>query len=191
MTTSRRYAIEAGALILALAVAFGAGRYSRPTKVVTKVEMRTEVQYRDRVQVQTVHDVAIQHDTQAQTRTVTVTRWAKAPDGTPVVTQETHQEQQQATQASKAAETRTDAQRTTEAHQATQETRTVTVTAERPQWSVSALAGVQFGGLRLIPGLPAPLVAGVAIDRRIIGPVSAGVWGTSGGAAGVLVRFEF
>lgn len=190
--TWRARGIAAGVALALVALAYLAGRRSAPAKVVTRDVVRTEVQTRDVVHTQVVHDVQTVHDVQVQTRTVTVTRWAKAPDGTVTVTQEARQDEQEDRHATKAAETKEQAARETDAHQVAQETRTVTVTAGRPQWSVTALAGASLGSPpRLIPGLPGPLVAGVVLERRILGPVSAGLWATSSGAGGVSVRLEW
>jgi hypothetical protein len=192
MLTWRARGIAAGVVLALLALAYLAGRRSAPAKVVTRDVVRVETQTRDVVKTQVVHDVQTVHDTATQVRTVTVTRWAKAPDGSPVVTQETHQESATEAHATKAAETKATTAAEHDARQVAQETRTVTVTAERPQWSVTALAGASLGSPpRLVPGLPAPLVVGVALERRILGPLSAGLWATSSGAGGVSVRFEF
>ena len=192
MTTWRARSIAAGVVLALLALAFLAGRRSNPAKVITRDVVKVETQTRDVVHTQVVHDVQAVHDVKTQTRTVTVTKWAKAPDGTPVVTQETHQEAATEAHGERQAETKATAQRQTDAHQAAQEARTVTVTAERPQWSVTALAGASLGSPpHLIPGLPGPLVVGAVLERRILGPLSAGLWATSSGAGGVSVRFEF
>lgn len=191
LTTWHARAIAALVAVAALLGAYGAGRETAPARVVTRENVRVDTQYKDRVVTQVVHDVQVQHDVQTQTRTVTVTRWAKAPDGTPLVTQETHQEAATASATERQAVKLVTTAAEHDAHQVAQETRTVTVMAERPQWSVTALAGGQLGGLRLIPELPAPLVVGAAVERRILGPLSAGLWATSAGAGGVSVRFEF
>lgn len=190
--TWRARGIAAGVVLALLALAYLAGRRAAPAKVVTRDVVRVETQTRDVVHTQVVHDVQTVHDVQVQTRTVMVTKWAKAPDGTVTVTQESRQDAQEDRHATKAAETKDQATHETDARQVAQETRTVTVTAERPQWAVTALAGASLGSPpRLIPGLPGALVAGVVLERRILGPVSAGLWATSGGAGGVSVRLEW
>ena len=87
---TRQRLILAGTIVLALAGSFAAGRYTRTVQ--TRDVVRTETQWKDREVVKVVHDVQTVHDVATQTRTVTVTKWAKAPDGSPVVTQETHAE---------------------------------------------------------------------------------------------------
>jgi hypothetical protein len=92
VVTWRARGIAAGVVLALLVLAYLAGRRSAPAKVVTRDVVRVEVQTRDVVHTQVVHDVQTVHDTATQVRTVTVTRWAKAPDGSPVVTQEVHQD---------------------------------------------------------------------------------------------------
>jgi hypothetical protein len=192
VVTWRARGIAAGVVLALLVLAYLAGRRSAPAKVVTRDVVRVEVQTRDVVHTQVVHDVQTVHDTATQVRTVTVTRWAKAPDGSPVVTQEVHQEAAATSTTERQDVKSSDQQHEHDARQVAQETRIVTVTAERPQWSVTALAGASLGSPpRLVPGLPAPLIAGVVLERRILGPVSAGLWATSGGAGGVSVRLEW
>lgn len=67
--------------------------------------------------------------------------------------------------------------------------RDVAVTAYRPQWRVSVLAG---GTLRdpLLP-IAGPLVPGLGAERRIAGPVWLGAWALSAGAAGLSLSVEF
>ena len=176
------------AVPIALALGLAIGRYSRSPNVVTRDVVRTEVQYRDRVQTQIVHDVQTVHDVATQVRTVTVTKWAKAPDGSPVVTQETHAEQDRQAETKAQGHTQAQQQRETDVHQVTVETHVVEA---RPAWSASVLAGGRLGGRRLVDTLPAPLVVGVALERRILGPVSAGLWATSGMAGGLTVRVDW
>jgi hypothetical protein len=178
--------ILAGAVLLALCASFATGRYTRT--VATRDVVRTETQWKDRVVEKVVHDVQVQHDVATQTRTVTVTRWAKAPDGTPVVTQESHQERAQQAETKSQAQTTRATERTAEGHATTVETHT---TEARPNWSATALVGVQDGGRRLVDALPSPLVLGVAVERHILGPVSVGLWATSGMAGGVAVRLDW
>ncbi len=170
------------AVLLALAGAFAAGRYTAhpPTRDV----VRTEIQYRDRVQTQVVHDVQTVHDVEVQQHVVT--QWRTGPDKVTTVTQYVDREQKAQTRAQ--GHTQAQQQRETEAQQTVVELHTVEA---RPAWSVSLLAGGQLGGRRLFEALPAPLVVGVAIERRILGPVSAGLWATSGMAGGLSLRVDF
>lgn len=68
-------------------------------------------------------------------------------------------------------------------------TRAETRPVRPPDWRVGALVG----GSLTAPMLPlsGPLAVGVIVERRIIGPVSLGVWGLSSGQAGVAITGEF
>lgn len=160
------------------------GRYTAHPRVETVEKVRVETQYKDRVVTKTVHDVQTVHD--VATRTVTVTKWAKAPDGTPVVTQETHQEKQSETKRDDRSAKHVD--RVAEAQQTV-----VTLKTERPalpNWSVSLMPGVQFAGEKAVT-LYGPGVIGASVERRIVGPVWMGAWASTSGAAGVVLKGEF
>jgi hypothetical protein len=191
LTTVHARAIASLVAVAALLGAFGAGRYSRPAKVVTRDVVRVETQVKTVVQEKVVHDVAVHTDAKQQTRTVTVTRWLPAPGGRTEVVQETHHDAASEAKTDRRAETTAQRQTDQDAHAISREDHSVTVEAARPAWSVTALAGAQLGGRNLLPGLPAPLVVGAAVERRIFGPVSVGAWATSGAAGGLSVRLEF
>ena len=63
------------------------------------------------------------------------------------------------------------------------------VTASRPDWRVGVLAGAAWTPPALT--IAGPLVLGVQVERRIIGPFSLGAWGSTVGAAGLSVSGEF
>ncbi len=181
---TRQRLILAGAVVLALSGSFAAGRYTR--SVQTRDVVRVETQWKDREVVKVVHDVQTVHDVATQTRTVTVTKWAKAPDGSPVVTQETHAEKDQQAETKRQDHTQGTQERQSEAHQATVETHTVTAP---PNWAITGLVGAQLGGNTVL--VPAPMVVGIVVERRILGPISIGAWGTTARAAGLSLRLDF
>jgi hypothetical protein len=152
-----------------------------PGKVVTRDVVKTQVQVVEKVVEKVVHDVATVHD--VQTRTVTVTKWAKAPDGTPVVTQETHQER--ASEAKSTSKVQVAKEATSQAQMTSVETHTSTPV--RPAWGLSLMPGYQVFGS---PGidLRGPLVVGASVEHRFIGPLSIGLWGSTAGAAGISIR---
>jgi len=173
---TRQRLILTGVAVLALAGSFGAGRYSRPARVVTVDKVRTEVQYRDRVVTQVQHDVQTVHDV----ATRTVTRWETVP-GKPAVVVQTVERQ---------AEFRTNVR-----NQATQDrtsegqAATVTLHAregiEASRLSILVLGGVQREDRQLI-GLPGHAVVGGAVTYRIAGPVVVGLGGLSAGGGTIL-----
>lgn len=171
------------AVPIALALGLAIGRYSRSPNVVTRDVVRTETQWKDREVVRVVHDVQTVHDVQVQRHVVT--QWRTGPDKVTTVTQYLERDSQAETK--RQDHTQGTKERQSEAHQATLETHT---TESRPNWSVSVLAGVQDGGKRLVDALPAPAVVGVVVERRILGPVSIGAWGTTARAAGISARID-
>lgn len=58
------------------------------------------------------------------------------------------------------------------------------VEAPKPDWRVGALVGVQ------VTSPTSPIYGGI-VERRILGPVSAGAWGLSNGTVGVTATLEF
>ncbi len=140
------------------------------------------------------HETATR-DTDTTVRTVT--RWlpsVAAAGGCPAVPAHVEQEVVR--------ETRIEAARTADTHrvqqvqqhaetEAHQSVVTLHTIESRPNWSVSVLAGIQDGGKRLVDALPAPAVVGVVVERRILGPVSIGAWGTTARAAGLSLRVDF
>ncbi len=57
-------------------------------------------------------------------------------------------------------------------------------TLDKPSWKVAGLAGLSLNNLT------APIYGG-QIERRIIGSVSAGVWGLNNGTGGVSLGIQF
>jgi hypothetical protein len=176
---TRQRLILAVAALLALVGSFGVGRYSRAPSVVTKDVVRVEI--RDVIKTQVVHDVQTVHDTETKLRTVT--RWQTTPGGVTTVVQEVARD----TQAETKRADHIDAKQDRETQQTSVTVHTVDA---RPTWSVSLMPGAQLAGARAVD-LYGPLVLGVAIERRILGPVWLGAWGSTSGAAGLSLRGEF
>lgn len=157
-------------VVFTVLVAFGAGRYATPTKVVTKTETKEHVVYQDRVVTKTVEVEKKNTDAQVQRhvqKTVT-----KKPDGTVTETEtvdtDTHkdtQTQESATQV---------VYRDRIVYRDRDTTTEKTVTKDAPRWLVSAGAGIDFSH---------PL-GGVAWDLslqyRILGPIWVGGWAVVG-----------
>jgi hypothetical protein len=171
--------VLAGAALAALVAGFLTGRYSRSPQVVTKDVVRVET--RDVVKTQVVHDVQTVHDVEIKLRTVT--RWQTSPGGVTTVVQEVARD----TQAETKRATHVDAKQDRDTQQTVVELHTADA---RPSWSVAVLPGIQFAGARAVD-LYGPAVVGVAIERRILGPVWLGAWGSTSGAAGLSLRGEF
>lgn len=185
----RRWAAVAGIGIALLAGAFVLGRATAPVKTVERTRETERQTATARAEVHQLDTRAQKADERKDVRTVVVTRWL--PGGS---VERTERGEDKTT-------TRSEAQQATDLRAARVEERVVyrdrevvkTVELARPQWSVAALGGLDVaaalgdrGGL-----LPGHAVLGAVVDRRLVGPVFVGAWGTSNGAGGISVRFEF
>lgn len=173
MTLRQEAAAVAGALALLCAV-FTAGRITAPAADVHTVD--------DSVAVHTVTSVVkTAHDTVQDSRQVRVVYRERLPNGTQTeterVTTDTHFEELDRSEAIAVV-----ADTAAKHHDQT-------VTAYRPEWRLNLLAGASLQ----TPTLPlaGPLVVGVEVSRRVLGPVWVGVWGLTAGTAGVSVGVEF
>lgn len=170
--TARQWAAGITALIVLLALAFSAGRFSAPERVdVREVE---KVVWKDRVVEKVVTKKA-----KAVDRIVYVDR-VVMPNGE--IREKT------------STRTLTDARELVNTDKASEsegkaDSSKATVTTARPDWRVGVLVGASIRD-PLLP-LAGPLVIGASVERRIIGGVSAGAWVNTGGSAGAAVSVEF
>lgn len=139
-------------IVVVLAGGFGLGKYTQPTKVVTKTET-------------VVKTVTVDH-----TNVVTVTKEVDKPDGTKEINTTTTDKSEVSTN--------------TQSDEKTDKT----VTNSKAQWRVDGLYGTQLGSTT---GLANGPVYGVGVERRILGPVWAGVQGNSDKRVALTVGFEF
>lgn len=172
MTTPPKAAIA----IAALAGAFLAGRVSAPARVVERERVVTRT-----VEVERQgHQDARQASQEAATRTITVTRWLRRPDGT----HEAETRTEAATEARASEATVRVEYRDRAVEVAVDRWRERVVEGQRPRWSVAALGGT---GLDLRPVVGAhvtrdvgPFVLGIAVvtptaDVRPVALLTAGV----------------
>lgn len=170
--TARQWAAGITALLVLLALAFSAGRFSAPERVdVREVE---KVVWKDRVVEKVVTKKA-----KAVDRIVYVDRTV-LPSGE--VREKT------------STRTITDARELVNTDKASEsegkvDSSKATVATARPDWRVGVLVGASLRD-PLLP-LAGPLVIGASVERRIIGGVSAGAWVNTGGSAGAAVSVEF
>ncbi len=168
----KRYLVAAGVVVLALAGAFSAGRFSAPLQVETRdVE---KVVFKDRI-VEKVVEVKAKTETKIVYRDRVI-----KPDGT--VTE--HEVEKTAT---KEDTTKTDDKTAT--HDGSSEHSTEKIVTLRPSWRVGLLAGASLRD-PLLP-IAGPLVLGLQVDYRIVGGLSAGIWINTFGAAGLGLSMEF
>lgn len=164
--TPKRWLIFVLSLVGVAATSFAFGRGTRPEPEVREV-VRTE--WRDRVITRTV----VQRE-EAKTRVVYRDR-VMSPDGT-VREREVERED------TKVAE-RTDAKTDTTTEGKGE--RVVTVTPRAPDWKAGFLVGAPVLSSPLIP------VIGLHAERRILGPLWAGVWVLQPGSLGLSLSMEF
>jgi hypothetical protein len=169
VTARTRILIGSGVLV-ALALSFAAGRYSRPAHV----ETRTETVYRDRVVERQTKSTEVKATADVQVQTRTVTRWLPSPAG-PII-ERTEETGTHATSSTAAVSTET---RDVEAERVTTKTQSTTTTQTDPDhWRIGVTAGLARSLDRIY---------GVDVSRRIIGPVWLGAWATSERAGGLVV----
>lgn len=65
----------------------------------------------------------------------------------------------------------------------TKEKTSKVVVSEKPQWKAGVLAGYDLIGIKP--------VYGAQVEKRILGPISAGVWGTTQSTVGASLSLEF
>ncbi len=159
------------AVAAALLVAFGAGRFATPPKVVTKTETVVKVETREVV------------------KTVTVTAAAKVKVIERVVTKEGEVRERivirEVTKKETEGEHKTDAvaSETVKAEKI--------VTSDAPRLTVSVLVGADLNpAWQPIPGA-GPLALGLQVQYRIAGPVTVGVFGLHTGVVGASLGVTF
>ena len=177
MTTIQKYAIISISALALLVATFFAGRFSTPSKVITKFQTQTQtvtqIQYVDKIVTKVVY-VKVK-DTQQNTQTTTTVD--KKPTGETVTTIVKNTETNTKTDVNQ--NTTTNNQVTDNTNQKT-DTKTDSLTIKensQPNWRVSALAGVDFNSLSLktaVGGLDYKL--GGSVERRLFGSLNAGVW---------------
>lgn len=151
-----------------LALGVAVGRYLTPAKVVTVTKTQTVTEVK--TQIVTVHDRDVVRTVHRETR--------PSPAG-PITTVDS---------TTRAVE-RTDTHAAETSVAATASVATRVVESHKPDWRVNAM-----GGVLILPGTQPSWLVGGQVERRILGPISVGVWGMGGpkaGAAGLLLGMEF
>lgn len=166
--TLRRQVAGGLALVVLLALAFSAGRFTAPEQV-REVE---KIAWKER---------AAEKKAEAKTKVVDRVVYVDR-----VVTAQGEVREKRTTRTLTDARELAEVSKTTESSGSAEKS---TVTTLRPDWRVGVLAGASLRE-PLVP-LAGPLVIGVEVERRILGGVSAGVWANTSGAAGALVSVEF
>lgn len=193
---------------------YATGRHSAPTKVTIQDRVVEKTVYKDRMVIDTesvlkaVRDLKTTNDVAKDVHVKTVT--VKAKDGTVTTTVEsTDQSKTQKTADTvdtKTEQTKQTVDRIVEKDVVKEHETIKTVERARSRWGLSLMPGFDFAGAlghgtaysalptSLFPGSSVLLrhaVIGASIERRLIGPLSTGVWFNSAGVGGVTLRLEF
>lgn len=184
-TTWKRNGIIGGIGLALFLAGMLLGRRSRPERIVTRDVVRTQTVEVEKVRTVTVHDQVEAKAVEAKVRTVTVTKWRWLPGGVAEAEQVTRA-------ATDTASRETSTEHAVATTDASKQLQTLTVTehlvevqAARPKWSVTLMPGVDLRGAS---SLPYHAVVGASVERRVIGPVSIGLWGNSALAGGISIR---
>jgi hypothetical protein len=153
---------EIGTIAVALVVAFAAGRWAAPTKVVYHATSVTADKKTE----------SINTDSNQNKHIETKVTQSDSKDGTKVVVTEITEDDE--TVRAKTSNTSEETQKT--------ETRDKTVIYNSPKVTISALAGLSVHDL----SVPSP-VYGASVSKQVLGPISAGIWGLSNGVFGLSI----
>lgn len=207
----KKYVMWGGSLLGALVVAFSVGRYTaKPEQVVTttyiKGEEREKVVVVEKIDETKLRELVVQvaslttqlkdvkKSIHREERTVThpsgIVETTKVED---INVSKVVKEQaiQYVDRVEKVVETKY-VDRVVEVEKEKIVTKEQRVEVGHPQWRVSPLIGVNVRDLRVVQGLSTgPLVYGAEVERRILGPFSAGAWLLSSGQGGIKASIEF
>lgn len=157
--------------VLLLGIGAAIGRFEGPAKVVTKTETK--------VVTQTVVKEVEKKSTQTNKNTVTTVTETTKPDGTKTKT---------TVITDKDSIKVVDNTKLDEKSNSSSDTKSSTVTTySKNDWNVSAMASVTKPKLSNL----GTIAYGLEVDRRIIGPISAGVFGLTDQSYGVTLGISF
>ena len=198
------------AVALAIAVgSFAAGRYAAPEKVVftekikvVEVEKTVTVSDTEKIlnALKTVQQQVSQQKDVKTTKTV-----VKRPDGTVEVTVVKDDKSKTDSKTDTKVEVQEKDKKTEvivrEVEKVVEKEVTKIIERERPSWALTLQPGFDFAGAlgrgapySLLPSdnyLLRHVVVGMSVERRLIGPLSTGVWANTSGAGGISLRLEF
>ncbi len=205
--SNKQLSIAGVVVLLLLGLSFAGGRFSAPLHEVTKSVLVVDTTVKKAETLHIVWDVKevvkVVHDVSTKNNVETKKKTTVLPDGTTTIEESTKDltQVEDKTDSSRELESHTESvgSKTEDTHQKVEESKTVTIDRERPNWSLSLQPGFDFAGafghgsqFSLLPTLPVKhMMLGVSIDRRLIGPLFTGVWANSAGAGGLTIRAEF
>jgi hypothetical protein len=184
-------------IVIVAALAFLGGRYTTPehTKIVT-VDKVVEVHHESTQVVQQLDIDKLLKQVQDKTKFVdrdVVRLVTIKPDGTKIETETDHShiDTQQHTDTTNETKTTqlTDIKKVLDDYRAEEHSKTVVINNSK-NWRVGVLGGYGYNASGLITGVPG-LIVGAFAERKIIGPLNAGLWATSQPGAGLQLSVSF
>jgi len=176
------------AVVAALALGFALGRYNRVTQVQETFQTKEVQQQVVKTVYQTVEKVVYVQVKQQDVHREVVEE--KKPDGTVVTktVEDIHEHEQ--TQEVATRETQASTQSTEKDVKETDSKKTVD---GRAQWHLSVQAGVGITDIKALKlgNLPVGLTFGGQLERRVVGPLWMGIWGSTAKAGGLSLGLEF
>lgn len=169
---------QLGVGAVAIALAFAAGRYSTPERVVERtVEAKAE---------RSAESTGVRTTDDERVSTAFVRVLETKPDGTTIETERV--------EAVREVVKEVEVVRTVEVERVVYREKERLIESPKPAWRVALDLGLADAPHRVtVPGIPkqVPAVAVLGVERRVAGPIWAGAWASSGVAAGVRVSIEF
>jgi hypothetical protein len=199
MTNLKKYGIYAVAALVLAGGGYATGRYAAPDKVVV-TEKLVRVETEKTVSVVDTDKILNAIKTINEARNIhKVVQKVKTPDGT--VTTTTTSDDKTVTTTKDETQNKEKTQSTTNTEKLTLQTKETTKTVERnrPGWGLTLSPGYDFAGAlghnnaySVLPsGTLQHVVLGVSLERRLIGPLSTGLWANTAGMGGLTIRLEF
>lgn len=187
MNKIEKYLLIALGIIALLIAVFMAGRYSTPTKVITKTVTETktvtQIQYQDKI----VDHIVYVKVKEQKKDTHTVVTTDKKPNGEVVTTTVVDNHVDTKTNTN---QTTTNTNQINKTTNQTVDSKSSTVTIKEnglPNWNLALMAGIDTSRIDLKqPISNLPLRVGGSLDCRIFGTLSIGAYGTVGTTASSL-----
>ncbi len=187
-------------IILVAALAFLGGRYTGPTKTqVVTVDKVVETQHEQTQVVQQIDVDKLLEKIQDKIRYVNrdvVRTIVTKPDGskteTDVDKSQIDSEQKNTTNQQVVTNETTDIKKILDEYRAEEKSKSVTVTKgdSNTKYRLGVFSGYSRGASGLITGVPG-LVVGAFGERKLLGPISGGIWGSSQPGFGLQLSVSF
>lgn len=186
----KKYAAAGLAALLLFVVGGLVGRATAPAHVEERVQIKTvevekiKTEWKDRIVIQKVFVKDAKKDVVRHEREVI------RPDGT-VEREKTETESTQSTTKT----TEASVQEQTLAQESIRNTEQTVVSVKKqdaaPEWSFAVMVGASPRAGFMPPVLPPPVVVGVHVQKKILGPVTFGAWVLTSPAVGVSLGAQF